>query len=111
MNSKPAIESKEIRIIVLTLITNILTFLLKDELFLGSIGDWAIVVSAINSTALGILGMIRTFSTDTKIEGMFRTPVDTKKIHPPATDYEIKDPTIAQEQWDNELKKNNLEDF
>ena len=109
MQTKPAIRSGELWVTFFYGLIEAAYARIQEEQYQEIFGEYMWLVRIAYPVIMGIL---RIFKTQTKIKGIFRSPVDTKKIHPPATDYVVKKPTVAKERWDEEIKMSNeLDEF
>ncbi len=75
--SKPAIQSSELRIIILTLLSNVLIYLLTDDQFIELVGQ---KLYMFNTASLILVGFLRKYKTEEAIEGWFKSKPKTDPV-------------------------------
>lgn len=78
--TKTAIQSKELKVIVLTLAAEVLAFLLHNEGFVEISGGYILIFQVMS---LSVLGYLRLYKTTKPISGWITKPVSSKKTYPP----------------------------
>ncbi len=75
--SKPAIQSRELWVVALTLLSNVLTYLLTDAQFIELVGQKLFIF---NTASFVLLGLLRKYKTEEAIEGWFKSKPTTDPI-------------------------------
>ena len=69
--TKPAVQSVEVWVGVLNIVSGVVAYIVQDPYFVAMVGEW---LPLIHFLSFGLMTARRLFKTDTKIKGVFKTP-------------------------------------